>query len=513
MLAPLALQARDALNVKALKITKEGGNAVVSFVGVVDRSAVAGNGTLTLSPVISSGSDKGSPLPQIIIRGSSVIISDQRREMSGRPTAYPADAIMTTNGETFNYRASVPFESWMEGSTLRLDRTLDGCCSTRQLETTPLAANLLSGAGAAGAQASAPAVAPVAPAPEVAVAPAPEVAPAPAPEVEVAVAPTPAPVVAVVPTPEPTPAPEVAPAPAPQRGTFVPYVHRIEASVGDNLSANNPYISRHDPSTGSFNPSDVNVRENALVIYFPQGQSTIDMSFSTNGPVLRELTYALNAIGSSADSKLSNVIIAGFASIEGRFLTNQVLAGKRAEAFRNYVATTAKVPASAVQIYNGAEDWDGLRKLVAASDMPRKADVLRIIDTVPIWDAKRNLGREGELMRLAGGDPYRYMLANFFPKQRNAAYIKVLYENVHTDETADAINRAVDLINKNDYIQALAILWNVKGDARSYNPIGASFMMTGDLASAKEFLDRAVANGDSDAQNNLDQITGRMAAR
>jgi hypothetical protein len=55
--------------------------------------------------------------------------------------------------------------------------------------------------------------------------------------------------------------------------------------------------------------------------------------------------------------------------------------------------------------------------------------VLEIIDTTPIWDPQNGDGRENALRRLNGGATYRYMLRNFFPELRHAAYIKVFYEN------------------------------------------------------------------------------------
>jgi hypothetical protein len=61
--------------------------------------------------------------------------------------------------------------------------------------------------------------------------------------------------------------------------------------------------------------------------------------------------------------------------------------------------------------------------------MPYRNSVLNIIDNVPIWDARRKVGRLGELQRLANGAPYRYMYREFFPQLRVAAYIKVLYDN------------------------------------------------------------------------------------
>jgi hypothetical protein len=61
--------------------------------------------------------------------------------------------------------------------------------------------------------------------------------------------------------------------------------------------------------------------------------------------------------------------------------------------------------------------------------MSYRDQVLNIIDHTPIWDARRKTGRLGELMRLAGGEPYRQMEREFFPQLRIASDIKVLYDN------------------------------------------------------------------------------------
>jgi hypothetical protein len=39
------------------------------------------------------------------------------------------------------------------------------------------------------------------------------------------------------------------------------------------------------------------------------------------------------------------------------------------------------------------------------------------------------VGREGELKKLNGGLPYRYMLEYFFPQLRHAALVWVYYTN------------------------------------------------------------------------------------
>ena len=170
-------------------------------------------------------------------------------------------------------------------------------------------------------------------------------------------------------------------------------------------------------------------REGSLSVYFRQGVRVIDPSYKGNAAILDELLTAIRRIEASGDSRIARVVIAGFASPEGTTAVNQRLARQRAEAIRSYLTENSSVSENQIDLYNGSVDWHGLRKMVAASDMADREKVLDIIDNTPTWDARRNVGRHGELMRLSGGETYRYMLRNFFPELRNAAYIRAYYEN------------------------------------------------------------------------------------
>jgi hypothetical protein len=139
----------------------------------------------------------------------------------------------------------------------------------------------------------------------------------------------------------------------------------------------------------------------------------------------------IRAIQASKDSRIVRIIIAGFASPEGSFLFNDRLAWERAVSIKEVVLNNTNLSNRAVNIYNGSVDWRGLYRLVAESDMYHKYQILNVIDFTPTWGDARHLSRLDELKRLNGGEPYRYMLANIFPLLRNAAYIKVYYENVN----------------------------------------------------------------------------------
>lgn len=84
----------------------------------------------------------------------------------------------------------------------------------------------------------------------------------------------------------------------------------------------------------------------------------------------------------------------------------------------------AEIPDNLVCIHGEGIAWDMLRRMVAASDMLYKKEVLHILDHTPVWvfdKAGRVVdGRKKQLMDLRGGMPYTYMLENFFPDLRSS---------------------------------------------------------------------------------------------
>jgi outer membrane protein OmpA-like peptidoglycan-associated protein len=212
------------------------------------------------------------------------------------------------------------------------------------------------------------------------------------------------------------PAPVVAPPPVPK-------------STGEVLAEAYPFIVPYGEfealGPGMLFDED---REEALTVYFRLAKHNVERTFGTNESSLAAMVSAIREIQNSPDSRVRKIVIAGFASPEGPFNFNDRLAFNRATAVKRYIMDNTGMADGTIAIHNGSEDWRGLRMMVERSDMPSKERVLEIIDTVPVWDSATRRGRETELMRLDGGVPYRYMLKNFFPTLRNAAYIKIYYE-------------------------------------------------------------------------------------
>jgi outer membrane protein OmpA-like peptidoglycan-associated protein len=173
-------------------------------------------------------------------------------------------------------------------------------------------------------------------------------------------------------------------------------------------------------------------RENALIIYYRQGRSVIDPTFDDNRQTLENLTAAVDALVASRDSRISRIVVAGFASPEGSYLQNDRLAWDRAISVKEHIMKNSGVEDATITVFNGSEDWRGLRALVAASSLADKDQILNIIDTVPTVGDGGAKPRLDALRRLNGGASYNYLYENAFPLLRNGAFIRVYYRNTNT---------------------------------------------------------------------------------
>ena len=241
-------------------------------------------------------------------------------------------------------------------------------------------------------------------------------------------------------------------------------------------------------------------RKKDMKVFFQVGKSVLKPDAYGNKETLEEIMAAIRQIRENGKMELQGVEITGFASPEGGLALNKKLGERRAEALRDYAMGEDKeLTAEDFELVNGVENWDGLRELVAASEMEYREEVLAVLDSGDV------AGRKTALMKLAGGKPYRYMLREFYPELRNACYISVYYD-VLGDKGADAVNAANVLIREGKYDEALAVLLEWKEDARAYNSIGVCYMMLEEEEEAARWFEKAIEAGNAEAARNLEQI-------
>ena len=162
-------------------------------------------------------------------------------------------------------------------------------------------------------------------------------------------------------------------------------------------------------------------RTGAISVHFRQGKTDIDPWLFNNDWSLSQILSAVRELQSSNVHRVARIVIAGFASPEGSIAINHRLGRDRGQVLKDYIVRNTGMSPNMISTYNGEVDWAGLREFVVNSDMPSKYRVLDIIDHTS------NVSRLNELQRL--GEPYQYMYRNYFPLLRQAAYIKIYYNN------------------------------------------------------------------------------------
>ena len=274
--------------------------------------------------------------------------------------------------------------------------------------------------------------------------------------------------------------------------------------LANNLKPYNPptpMLAKVEPSVEHYKVVDSHKRyifegKDMQVIY-PVSQTKLYTDRYNNKQVLSEIIEAIKIIEKCDEQQLNAIEMKGFASPEGTVKFNTKLGEGRAAALRNYIQ--GKMPhLKSEQFYliNGVENWEGLREMVANSNMKNKQAILNIIDN------KSGLARKAALKQLNNGNSYRYMLKTFYPQLRNACYIAVYFDEL-ADVAAEAINKANALIRNNEAEKALEILSQYESDSRAWNSIGACMMQLERVEEAIAWFEKAIEAGSAEARENL----------
>lgn len=151
-------------------------------------------------------------------------------------------------------------------------------------------------------------------------------------------------------------------------------------------------------------------------IYFPVGDMKIISDHELNREAWHAFVSELDSLRLRGGNTVLGITVTGYSSPEGSYEANDRLAKRRTQALKSFLETKYDSDLMQIRTEWVAEDWDRLVKLVRASDMQEKDKVLDIIENVDIFK-----GREMKLRLLSGGNPWSYMLREFFPKLRRAS--------------------------------------------------------------------------------------------
>lgn len=154
-------------------------------------------------------------------------------------------------------------------------------------------------------------------------------------------------------------------------------------------------------------------------VQFVVAKHDLRKDFKNNAAELARLDEFVRKATKIEGAELHTVYIYGYASPEASFDYNLALSDRRTKTLYNYVKSTHSALFNKVEVVaeGKGEDWDGLRKLVDASNMPERQTILDIIDK---YDTDTQ--READIKALDGGKVYRNLLDNYYPKLRRTAF-------------------------------------------------------------------------------------------
>jgi len=131
----------QAVTVKDIQFKNMDDSLSVSFTLLTGEKATKSNYNLVVQPVLYNEIDSVG-LPPIVIQGKKARIAEERYSLATGKTA-DMHSLLLENGESVAYKATVPFQSWMNGANLTLNGLSVGCCSASEVLLGDIAENIL----------------------------------------------------------------------------------------------------------------------------------------------------------------------------------------------------------------------------------------------------------------------------------------------------------------------------------------------------------------------------------
>ena len=289
-------------------------------------------------------------------------------------------------------------------------------------------------------------------------------------------------------------------------------------------------------------------------IDFAVGKTEIRPDYMGNAAELQKITGMLDKLSDTLIT-VRGISLIGYASPEGALDMNRRLSEGRARALAGYLLPRFPYARSLYRIEFGGENWGGLRDAVERSDMPDKKELLYILDSIPApINYTTNTSRKKSLMAYKMGDPYRYMLREFFPHLRKAVcrvdyrvpgfnleQARVIFERrpgdlsleemyrlamtyeagsaefvrlfdtavrLFPDDPTANLNAASAALSRGDTVIAEYYLHKARPDTPEYdNTMGVLLLLKEDYDGAEPYFRRATLAGVEEAEQNLAELT------
>lgn len=245
-------------------------------------------------------------------------------------------------------------------------------------------------------------------------------------------------------------------------------------------------------------------------IDFPVNKIELRADYRRNPEQLDSIITTINALKADKNLQVMAINIHGFASPEGSYQHNDYLAKNRARALTEYVRKMVELPDSIFKVSSTAEDWDGLREYIQASDLEKKEVLLAIAQDETLSPDARDV----KLKKLYP-EQYRILLTNCYPALRHSDYhITYKIKPFDVEEAKEIMKTKPQQLSLNELfmvaqtyevgskefnkVMELAVRMYPTDETANLNA-AIIRLNNGDADAAKPYLDRAGDSKEADA--------------
>jgi hypothetical protein len=285
-------------------------------------------------------------------------------------------------------------------------------------------------------------------------------------------------------------------------------------------------------------------------IDFPVDRWDLQRNFRGNALTLDRVDRVIMDIRSDRNLRVTGCSVVGYASPEGGYMRNLMLAENRARSFSDYLRRRHGWDIGAIGHEGRGEDWQGLRAAVEASPLSGRQTVLDIIDfydvelrkammrTLPSYhsvllpqyyaplrriefrlfyvarafdveQAKELIRTKPQLLSL---DEMFMVAATYTKGSEEFKHVFDVAARLFPNDATAILNAAVMEVETGALDAAIGRLGRLS-TPEAWNLLGVAWAMKGDRANAEANLGRAAAAGSADAIHNLEQLKRQAGNR
>ena len=233
-------------------------------------------------------------------------------------------------------------------------------------------------------------------------------------------------------------------------------------------------------------------------IQFAVNKTDINEAIGANASELGNIIAKLDSIRDNLNMDIASVEFTGYASPEGSYANNERLANGRTQALRSFIQNRRNLPENVISVTAVPEDWDGLRRAVAISELPDKDALLQIIDSDKAPDAK-----EAAMRRHRAS--WTYIMKEIMPSLRRTEY-RIQYEHRYEEQEARTLEEVNKAITAGDPETAARLLVDIPPSPEADYARGVVAALQQRYDEAIAWFNRAKARGVTEADDALNQL-------